>query len=75
MRIYGRARGCPQVIASCKSFSGPTGLEEYLGGGFGIALDVRVEGGELHFLSNTCSGGARACGCACRAGSLPAICA
>ncbi len=52
MRIYGRARGRPQVIASRKSFSGPTGLEEYVGGGFGIALDVKVEGGELHFLSN-----------------------
>jgi hypothetical protein len=52
MRIYGRERGRPQVIASCKSFSGPTGLEEYVGGGFGIALDVSVEGGALHFLSN-----------------------
>jgi hypothetical protein len=52
MRIYGRARGRPQVIGSCKAFSGPTGLEEYVGGGFGIALRVMVEDGGLHFLSD-----------------------
>lgn len=51
-RIYGRARGFPQVINSCKSFSGPTGLEERIGGGFGIALRVAVEGEALHFDSD-----------------------
>jgi len=51
-RIYGRRRGFPQVIHSAKRFCGPTGLEEYLGRGFGIALTVRVERGALHFLSN-----------------------
>lgn len=51
-RIYGRRRGFPQVINSCKSFSGPTGLEERIGGGFGIALRVEVEGEALHFLSD-----------------------
>jgi hypothetical protein len=51
-RIYGRRRGAPQVIASCKSFSGPTGLEERIGGGFGIALRVAVEDGALHFRSD-----------------------
>lgn len=51
-RIYGRARGFPQVINSCKSFSGPTGLEERIGGGFGIALRVEVEDEALHFLSD-----------------------
>lgn len=51
-RIYGRARGFPQVIGSCKSFSGPTGLEERIGGGFGIALRVEVEGEALHFVSD-----------------------
>jgi Domain of unknown function (DUF4166) len=51
-RVYARRRGAPQVIASCKSFSGPTGLEERIGGGVGIALQVAVEGGALHFLSD-----------------------
>jgi len=51
-RIYGRARGAPQVIGSCKSFSGPTGLEEHVGGGFAIALRAEVEDGALHFVSD-----------------------
>jgi hypothetical protein len=51
-RIYGRRRGFPQVIGSCKSFSGPTGLEELVGYGIGIALRVEVDDGALHFLSD-----------------------
>jgi hypothetical protein len=51
-RIYGRRRGFPQVIHSSKRFCGPTGLEEYVGRGFGIALRVEVAGGALHFLSD-----------------------
>jgi hypothetical protein len=51
-RIYGRRRGFPQVIHSCKRFAGRTGLEEYVGRGVGIALRVRVEDGALHFLSD-----------------------
>jgi hypothetical protein len=51
-RIYGRRRGFPQVISSSKRFAGPTGLEEQVGGGFGIALRAEVEDGALHFLSD-----------------------
>lgn len=50
-RMYGQARGFPQVIHSSKRFAGPTGLEEYLGGGFGIALDVSADETALHFHS------------------------
>ena len=51
-RIYGRRRGFPQVIHSSKRFAGPTGLEEYVGCGFGIALRCEVADGALHFISD-----------------------
>lgn len=51
-RLYGRLRGFPQVIHSSKRFAGPTGLEEYLGGGFGIALTVSADEQALHFHSD-----------------------
>ncbi len=50
-RIYGRHKGFPQVIHSSKGFSGPTGLEEYLGYGLIMALTVDVGDQELHFRS------------------------
>ena len=52
IRHYGRRSGFPQVIRSSKCFSGPTGLEEHIGCGFGIALRVEVDGGALHFVSD-----------------------
>ena len=51
-RLYAQRRGFPQVIHSAKRFSGPTGLEEYLGGGFGIALNVSPIGGGIRFSSD-----------------------
>jgi hypothetical protein len=51
-RIYARKRGFPQVIQSRKRFCGPTGLEEYLGRGFGIALTVSADPWALHFHSD-----------------------
>ena len=51
-RIYGRRRGFPQVIHSSKRFCGPTGLEEYLGAGFGIALRAEADETALHFVSD-----------------------
>jgi hypothetical protein len=50
-RMYGRARGFPQVIHSSKRFAGETGLEEYLGCGLGIALVLEADDRALHFLS------------------------
>ena len=51
-RMYGRSRGFPQVIHSSKRFAGRTGLEEYLGCGFGIALTVSADAEALHFHSD-----------------------
>lgn len=51
-RIYGRRNSLPQVIQSTKRFAGPTGLEEYLGGGFGIALSLSADDRMLRFRSD-----------------------
>lgn len=51
-RMYARKRGFPQVIHSAKRFAGPTGLEEYLGRGVGIALKVSAIEGGIRFQSD-----------------------
>lgn len=51
-RVYARKCGFPQVIHSAKRFAGPTGLEEYLGGGVGIALRIGAIEGGIRFWSD-----------------------
>ena len=42
-RIYHEPGRLPQVISSIKRFDGPTGLEECVGCGVGMALTIRVD--------------------------------
>jgi hypothetical protein len=50
-RICARRHRFPQVIHSSKRFSGPTGLEEYVGFGVSVALTILVEDQSLRFRS------------------------
>jgi hypothetical protein len=50
-RCYAQSGRTPQVIQSAKCFAGPTGLEEHVGHGVGMALQVSEEAGALAFRS------------------------
>lgn len=51
-RLYARRNSFPQVIHSSKRFMGPTGLEEHVGCGVGMALRIHVADGALVFRSD-----------------------
>jgi Domain of unknown function (DUF4166) len=51
-RVYSRPGHFPQVIHSAKRFCGPTGIEEYLGRGLGMAVRVEALDDGIAFVSD-----------------------
>ncbi len=51
IRMFSRPRGFPQIIKSSKRFCGPTGLEEAIGFGIVIGLNISARSGVLVFES------------------------
>jgi hypothetical protein len=52
-RLCTRRNGFPQIINSSKRFSGPTGIEEYLGYGLSMAMTIHARDGALVFRSDS----------------------